>query len=391
MTKRPTVICHFRNEEFLLRWWIPHHKQIFGHGVLIDYGSTDGSAALCRDLAPDWDYVQSRNTSFDAAACDAEVMDIERGIPGWKMALNATEFLWPMDVRPLLRTAEARGDVLIEGRGVIMADPLAIVGMTPAVQDSLVSQRYWGFLEDEGPPSWQADQLWRSRVLHRGPDGHYDVGRHRSHLDGSHWAGSELRVLWFGFSPWTRELLERRLAVQQAIPADDRAAARGFQHLVGLEDSLAMFVSLSLRSRDLRRELGMGPAAGSIPMIRSSDDDALSFAMLNHDAAVLELERASIGVAREIDGLQSHIERLGEMIGALRQEADECASIQHREREVHTREREAHAAALHEAEGRISELLAERQAQAEILEGITSSKGYRAIERLRHIRRGGHE
>ena len=36
---RLTVICHFRNEEVLLPFWLRHHALLFDHGILIDYGS----------------------------------------------------------------------------------------------------------------------------------------------------------------------------------------------------------------------------------------------------------------------------------------------------------------------------------------------------------------
>jgi FkbM family methyltransferase len=38
-----TLIGHFRNEEYLLPWWLRHHVPMFDHGVLIDYSSTDAS------------------------------------------------------------------------------------------------------------------------------------------------------------------------------------------------------------------------------------------------------------------------------------------------------------------------------------------------------------
>ena len=96
----PTVVCHFRNEEVYLRYWLRHHARLFGHGVLIDYHSTDRSRAVVRELAPGWEVRTSRNAVFDSAAVDAEVADVERGLAGWKVCLNATEFLVHHDLRP---------------------------------------------------------------------------------------------------------------------------------------------------------------------------------------------------------------------------------------------------------------------------------------------------
>ena len=37
---RKTITAVFYNEEYLLPWWLMHHKQYFDHGVLINYAST---------------------------------------------------------------------------------------------------------------------------------------------------------------------------------------------------------------------------------------------------------------------------------------------------------------------------------------------------------------
>jgi len=88
-----TVITHFFNEEYLLPWWLKHHLKLFDHGILIDHGSTDNSADICRQLAPDWKLVKSRLTEFDAWLTDFEVMNFELQISGWKIVLNTTEFV----------------------------------------------------------------------------------------------------------------------------------------------------------------------------------------------------------------------------------------------------------------------------------------------------------
>src|SRR4051812_972284 len=103
-----TVLCHFRNEEDYLPYWLRHHTQLFDHGILIDYASTDGSVALIRRQAPGWEVRPSRNRTFTSRAIDAEVMEIERAIPGWKICLNATEFLLHHDLKGFLRSFRSR-------------------------------------------------------------------------------------------------------------------------------------------------------------------------------------------------------------------------------------------------------------------------------------------
>ena len=89
-----TVISHFYNEEHLLPWWLNHHKQIFDHGIMIDYHSTDRSMEIIREICPDWELRYTRNKYFDSTPIDQEVMDIEKKLEGWRMCLNTTEFLY---------------------------------------------------------------------------------------------------------------------------------------------------------------------------------------------------------------------------------------------------------------------------------------------------------
>src|SRR5262249_9567397 len=103
-----TVISHFRNEEIYLPYWLSHHTTLFDHGILIDYDSTDRSAEIIRTLAPSWEIRPSRNRLFHSLSVDAEIMDIERTISGWKMCLNATEFVIHYDLKQFLQDFEAR-------------------------------------------------------------------------------------------------------------------------------------------------------------------------------------------------------------------------------------------------------------------------------------------
>ena len=79
---KKTLISHFYNEEYMLPWFLNHHKQIFDHGVMIDYHSTDRSREIIKEICPTWEVVTSRNLDFQADNIDTEVMDIEREIDG---------------------------------------------------------------------------------------------------------------------------------------------------------------------------------------------------------------------------------------------------------------------------------------------------------------------
>jgi hypothetical protein len=88
-----TIISHFFNEEFLLPWWLEHHKKIFDYGILIDYASTDNSVNIIKEICPNWLVVPSKNKEFQTNLIDDEVCHWESTIDGWRIALNITEFL----------------------------------------------------------------------------------------------------------------------------------------------------------------------------------------------------------------------------------------------------------------------------------------------------------
>ena len=88
-----TIITHFYNEEYLLPWWLEHHKKYFDFGILIDYDSTDRSVEICKEICPTWQVVKSINKEFDAWQIDAEVMAYEKQFVGWRIVLNVTEFI----------------------------------------------------------------------------------------------------------------------------------------------------------------------------------------------------------------------------------------------------------------------------------------------------------
>lgn len=90
---KKTIISHFYNEEYLLPWWLNHHKRFFDHGILIDYHSTDKSCDIIKEICPNWSIVKTNNKYFDSKTIDIEVTNIEKRIDGWRMCLNTTEFL----------------------------------------------------------------------------------------------------------------------------------------------------------------------------------------------------------------------------------------------------------------------------------------------------------
>lgn len=222
---RLTVICHFRNEEVYLRYWLRHHVRLFDHGVLIDYASTDASRDVIRELAPHWEVRPSRNPVFDSAAVDAEVMDIEREFGGWKMCLNATEFVIHHDLREYLRTFEGShpGAAGVMTTGFILQDAPDQVGL-PLTDDDLWDQRNFGCPE---PDPVNGNFALRRRLLHRDSHGRYGPGRHTNGV--TDLADPPLYLFWYGWCPL--DLKKRRnKSTAPMVPASDLSRGWGMHH-----------------------------------------------------------------------------------------------------------------------------------------------------------------
>lgn len=216
-----TLLSHFWNEALLLPYWLRHHYPLFDHGVLVDYGSTDGSVDIIRTLAPGWEVRTSRNAWFAAADVDAEIMELERAHPGWKMVLNTTEFLLCADVRQLIHDLETAAPPVpgLWGFDLALVDPPAAQAL-PLTDAPLYCQRRWGY-HTGGE---------RSRLLHNAPDGRYNPGRHSSGVANKH-PDARFYLLWCGWSPYP-QVRARKLQIQTRVPGTDRAQGRSWQHFV---------------------------------------------------------------------------------------------------------------------------------------------------------------
>lgn len=207
----PTVLSHFYNEEQLLPFWLKHHTKIFEHGLLIDYGSTDSSVEIIRELAPNWEVVSSYNQYFGAEAVDEEVMFYERQISGWKICLNTTEFVVCSNLEESLNGSalQFKGYEIIDNYWQKICDP------NPDLP--LIAQRYFGHRSPG-----------RDRLIHCHADGRYTAGRHWSaHHPTIHVPDGLL--FWYSWSPMTIQT-QRKLQISDRIPSTDRAKGFGVQH-----------------------------------------------------------------------------------------------------------------------------------------------------------------
>lgn len=247
-----TVISHFYNEEYLLPFWLRHHRALFDHGILIDRHSTDRSAEIVRALAPEWTLVRSETADFDAIECDFEVMLHERTVPGWKIALTTTEFLCCPHLDAAEALAESHGAQGFCFEAAIMVDPPAAAPSPLRPDLPLPVQRTHGYFEHEHP-RLIGRIPYHYRLYHCFPHGSYHPGRHLTHRAATRMPDLGV-LLWYGFSPWTEPFIRRKLQVGAAIPPSDVAAGRGRQHLMDRTALEERRRALAAVARDLRRE-----------------------------------------------------------------------------------------------------------------------------------------
>ena len=233
-----TVLTHFYNEEYLLPWWLDHHKKYFDHGILIDYASTDRSVEIIKEICPTWTVVKSKNEFFEAKLCDEEIIDYESTVPGWKIALNITEFL----VGDYSILTDKPNQYYIMPCCVMIDDT---PDMPPNSTLPLIKQKLNGMHYLEGSKS-----IRRSRIIHNKPLYVYPLGRH---FDKDH-TTEDLVILWYGWSPFNETIIKRKLQIQSKIPQSDVARGYGTQHIVTEQQLQEQYTKLYLRSRDLSKE-----------------------------------------------------------------------------------------------------------------------------------------
>jgi hypothetical protein len=218
-----SIISHFFNEELMLEDWIKHHSKIFEHGILIDHHSTDRSREIAETFIPStWKVVTSRCSDFEAHAVDQEVMALEIELPGWKMALNTTEYMFTPELEKKLREWEHQYPQALAfgSRAACLIDPNADEHRRPLWKSS-----HYGYISYD--PSSQPGRPWR--FIHKSTTGQYTVGRHTVSLPSQNIP--EFLHLWFNLSPWPA-CKQRKLQIQTRIPHSNKVARLGYQHIV---------------------------------------------------------------------------------------------------------------------------------------------------------------
>lgn len=240
-----TLICHIYNEQYLLPWFLAHHRRIFDHGVIIDYNSNDKSIEIIKNLCPTWDIIPSEHKVFDHILLDQEVHSIEKLYEGYKLVLNVTEFIVPFtNIKKYLEKNNYNAIRIF--RYTIADEDLSFV---PNYGDDLILTKNWGYDQDTGMHG-------QFRYLHNYFYGSYTPGRHdfRGGKIDATVDPRDFVIYWYGFAPWTDQLIKRKLQIKDKVSENDKQLKAGWQHLWSVEEMEKARIDFVKNGRQLLSE-----------------------------------------------------------------------------------------------------------------------------------------
>ena len=215
-----TVLKNVYNEEFLLPFWLEHHRTIFDHGIVFDWGCTDRSMEIVREMCPTWEirkaidsHPSMRLEKFDALENDVLFMHAEMKLNGYKIVLNTTEFL--VSSKPI--------------REYIADEPnrcyplqSCVALSTKDVQSPKTLREFFDGVERVEMKS----RKWRT--LHSYYHGQYSLGRHEITL--FPFEIPTAYILWCAEYPWNPAVLQRGLQITEKIPESDYEKQISYHH-----------------------------------------------------------------------------------------------------------------------------------------------------------------
>lgn len=213
------VVSHIYNEEYLLPWWLNHHKKYFDHGIIIDYHSTDRSKEIINEICPTWEVVKSRNSCYNEVELQREVFEYESRYDNtvWKTCLNVTEFL----IGNYKQLDSCSGTFLIPC--LYFIDDQELRNSSTLSYD----QPLWNYITTGLDIPFTLD-FRGSRALHT-ENFMYPPGRHFRRLINN----DQFIIFNYGFAPMTEEFYNRKLQIQNLIPQTERMMQNGGAHTDG--------------------------------------------------------------------------------------------------------------------------------------------------------------
>lgn len=208
---RKTVISNFYNEEYLLPFWLEHHKKIFDHGILINYHSTDRSVEIIKDICPTWEVRDTFFPDYNIVGVDEEIMDIEEEVAGAKIVLTMGEFFMDNGI----------DDLLHPERLIVMIPEVIMTDIEPEKPfKDLIREKNFGYASGA------------YRIFHTHENGNYTVGRHRTkHVNADVRVSKESYIRWYKFSPWNEKFINRKLAFKNRVRPEDIRLGMGGHYL----------------------------------------------------------------------------------------------------------------------------------------------------------------
>lgn len=243
---KKTLITYFFNEEYLLPFFLKWHRQFFTDGIFINYGSTDNSVDIIRTLCPAWQIITPKyNDGFHARDLDREVVDAEKSVKeGWKLCLNVTEFVFHDDFGNYMDTQPQN----------INGVWLPVIAMVDRVENRdkelddrpLVLQRPTGQFG-----CGSVRNTANGRLIHKAEHGNYvGYGRHSSSLNDIISPGDAYH-LWFGWSPWNKQIIQRKAQIRDKIIDEDMKTMAAGTHMLTRDQLETRFLEFQGSSNTL--------------------------------------------------------------------------------------------------------------------------------------------
>ena len=261
MSKTITVISHIFNEEYLLPFWLEHHNQIFDHGIIIDYCSTDRSVEIVKKFCPHWEVIKTKNlnsdgtTNFKADLVDLEVCEIETKISGYKICLNTTEFLFLNGSKENVMKSLSENTYYHISTFSVMSNkkfffPKNCVDFFQSIDLIGNVERYRSF-----------------RILHSDPTIKYGMGRHNHNtnsIEKNNSTHNLFFLLWTKFYPHNKQIFIRKLQIQNNIPQSDKDNGFGSQHITDMKqltytykNDMLKMVSINENQKHIKNSIDM--------------------------------------------------------------------------------------------------------------------------------------
>ena len=199
-----TILSHFYNEEYLLPYWLKHHRNYFDHGIMIDYASTDNSVDIIKTLCPNWRVVSSKNLHFEATSVDKEVYEYEKEITGYRICLNTTEFL--LGNFNILKENKNEHQLIIPVNYMVDMPDTAFTD----IKEDILKERTFGIPHKKNPNIRACRSMHNYNVDYLNTSG---VGRHFSNPN-----TNDFMIFYYGFCPMNENIIKRKLQMSLKFP-----------------------------------------------------------------------------------------------------------------------------------------------------------------------------